>query len=311
MGGTARAALINHIVNSMQQFDIYKSDADAAYQGAPGAYSEEAALALQGPAARLMPCATLEQTFDAVVDGRARHAVVPIENASSGTVASVYELLLAHDLVVTGETTINVDYVLVAQAGARRTGLRRVLSHPLALAQCGDFFRQNRSIEAVSVFDTAGAVRMILARGDTETAAIASRRAAALYGASILAEHIQDHRDNWTRFLRLSQRPPVAPAEGADKAFIACALRNEPGALVAALQPIAAYGLSVTKIEGRPLAGTDFHYRFVIEIAAPDGGSIPQGVYDEVRRATKSFTLLGAFRTTDYTDSAASADSPS
>ncbi len=287
----------------MQQFDIYKSDAEAAYQGAAGAYSEEAALALQGPAARLMPCATLEQTFEAVVDGRATHAVVPVENASSGTVTSVYELLLAHDLVVTGETTINVDYVLVAQAGVRPEDLRRVLSHPLALAQCADFFRQNRAIEAVSVFDTAGAVRMILAGADTQTAAIASRRAAAMYGASILAEHIQDHRDNWMRFLRLSQRAHTSPAQGAHKAFIACGLRHEPGALVTALQPIAAQGLSVTKIEGRPIAGTDFEYRFVIEIVAANGGSIPQTLYDELRRVTKSFTLLGAFRTTDSADS--------
>ena len=98
----------------MQQFDIYRSDADAAYQGAPGAYSEEAAQALLGDQARLMPCATLEQTFDAVEDGRALHAVVPVENAVSGTVPSVYELLLSHNLVVTGETIVNVDYVLVA-----------------------------------------------------------------------------------------------------------------------------------------------------------------------------------------------------
>jgi prephenate dehydratase len=157
----------------MQQFDIYRSEADAAYQGAPGAYSEEAALTLLGAQARLMPCATLEQAFDAVVDGRAAHAIVPVESAASGTVPSVYELLLATDVVVTGETVVNVDYVLVAPPGAARGQLRRVLSHPLALAQCADFFRQNRGIDAVSVFDTAGAVRMILAGGDSFTAAIA------------------------------------------------------------------------------------------------------------------------------------------
>jgi prephenate dehydratase len=292
---------INHIANPMQQFDIYKSDADAAYQGAPGAYSEEAAQAFEGPEARLMPCATLEQAFEAVVDGRANHAVVPVESAAAGTVSSVYELLFTHDLVVTGEVTINIDYVLVAPEGARREDLRRVLSHPLALAQCADFFRQNRGIEAVSVFDTAGAVRMILAGADTQTAAIASRRAAALYGAVILAEHIQDHQDNWNRFLRLSPRSADQPAADAQKAIVACGLRHEPGALVTALQPIAAHGLSVTKIEGRPIAGTGFEYRFVVEMVAPGGGGIPAAVYDELRRAASSFKLLGAFKTADYT----------
>jgi prephenate dehydratase len=280
----------------MQQVDVYKSEADAAYQGAPGAYSEEAAQALLGSEARLMPCATLEQTFEAVEDGRANHAVVPVENAASGTVPMVYELLLAHNLVATGETTINIDYVLVAPPGTTRGTIKRVLSHPLALSQCADFFRQNRNIEAVSVFDTAGAVRMARDNGDGKTAAIASRRAAALYGAEVLQEHIQDLRNNWNRFLLLSH-PAHAPAVDAPrKALVACQLRHQPGALVTALQPIAAHGLSITKIEGRPIAGTDFEYRFVVEMMAPEGQAIPAAVYDDLRAVTTSFKVLGAFR---------------
>jgi prephenate dehydratase len=280
----------------MQQVDLYKSEADAAYQGAPGAFSEEAAQALLGADARLMPCLTLEQAFDAVADGRANHAVVPAENAVSGTVPQVYELLLSHDLAVSGEKVINIDHVLVAPRGAARSGIRRVLSHPIALAQCSDFFRQNRGLEAVSVFDTAGAVRMIVQAGDKRTAAIASRRAAALYDAVVLAEHIQDHRDNWTRFFLLSNRAHITAEASPQKALVAFGLRHEPGALVAALQPIAAHGLSVTKIEGRPIAGTPFEYRFIVEMAAPDGGVIPDSVYDDLRRATTWFKPLGAFR---------------
>lgn len=280
----------------MQQFDVYKSEADAAYQGAPGAYSEEAAQALLGAEARLMPCATLEQTFEAVEDGRANHAVVPIENAASGTVPTVYELVLAHKLVVTGEAVINIDYVLVAPPGTNRGTIKRVLSHPLALSQCADFFRQNRGIEAVSVFDTAGAVRMARESGDGHTAAIASRRAAALHGAVILQEHIQDSRENWNRFLLLSSAAHAPAVEQPRKALIACRLRDQPGALVAALQPIAAHGLSVSKIEGRPIAGTEFEYRFIVEMIAPEGRAIPPAVYDELRAVTTSFTLLGAFR---------------
>ena len=280
----------------MQQVDLYKSEADAAYQGEPGAYSEEAAQALLGVDARLMPCATLEQAFDAVSDARANHAVVPVENAVSGTVPAVYELLLSHNLTVTGETVINVDYVLVAPRGTKRGAIKRVLSHPLALAQCSDFFRQNRAVEAVSVFDTAGAVRLATESGDQSTAAIASRRAAAIYGAEILAEHIQDQRDNWMRFLLLSNPAHATPVDEPQKAIVSCGLRHEPGALVAALQPIAAHGLSVTKIEGRPIAGTGFEYRFIVEMTAPHGRSIPPAVYDELRAATTAFKLLGAFR---------------
>jgi prephenate dehydratase len=278
------------------QIDIYTSDADAAYQGAPGAYSEEAAQALLGAAARLMPCATLEQTFEAVEDARATHAVVPVENAISGTVPSVYELLLSHRLVVTGEVVINIDYVLVAPPGTNRGTIKRVLSHPLALAQCADFFHQNRAFEAVSVFDTAGAVRMAIEGGDRGTAAIASRRAASMYGAQILVEHIQDHRDNWTRFLLLASAGRATPVADANKALIACGLRHEPGALVKALQPIARHGLSITKIEGRPIAGTEFEYRFVVEMIAAQSPTIPPAVYVDLQAVTTSFKLLGAFR---------------
>jgi prephenate dehydratase len=277
------------------QIDLYTSDAEAAYQGAPGAYSEEAARRLLGDEARLMPCATLEQTFDAVSDGRAAHAVVAIEDAHSGTVPQVYDLLLASDLVVSQETSLNVDHVLMAPPGVTRRDLRRVLSHPIALAQCADFFRQNRHIEAVSVFDTAGAVRMIVQNREKTTGAIASHRAAALYGAEVLAEHLQDHRDNWTRFVLLSRRG-AAPAANAQKAIVAFALRHEPGALVTALTPIAEHGLSITKIEGRPVGGTPIAYRFIVEMTAPPAATIPEGVYEALRAATTWLKPLGAFR---------------
>lgn len=280
----------------MQQVDLYMSEAEAAYQGAPGAFSEEAAQALLGVNARLMPCATLEQAVEAVTDGRAARAVVPVENALSGTVPTVYELLLSHDLTVLGEIVINVDHVLVGPPGATRTGIRSVMSHPLALEQCSDFFRSNRGVQAVSVFDTAGAVRMTVEAGDTSTAAIASRRAANLYGATIIAEHIQDHRDNWTRFLLLS-KPALAPiVHNPQKALLAFGLRHEPGSLLHALQPIADAGLSVTKIEGRPIAGTPFQYRFIVEITAAEGRAITPETYDRVRNVTTWFKLLGAFR---------------
>ena len=173
-----------------------------------------------------MPCATLEQTFDAVADGRASHAVVPVESAIAGTVPNVYELLLSHDLVVAGERSINIDYVLVAPPGTERGAVRRVMSHPLALAQCADFFRTNRGLEAVSVFDTAGGVRLAMESGDKQTAAIASRRAAALYGAVIIGEHIQDHPQNWTRFLLVSSPAQKTQVEAPQKALVAFGLQT-------------------------------------------------------------------------------------
>jgi prephenate dehydratase len=279
----------------MQQVDVYTSVADAAYQGAPGAYSEEAAQVLLGTNARLVPCATLEQTFDAVVDSRANHAVVPVEDAVSGTVPGVYELLLAHDFVVTGEVSLNIEHVLVGPRGARRDALRRVLSHPIALAQCSDFFRAHRKVEAVTVFDTAGAVRMVVESADPNSAAIASRRAAAMYGAEILAERIQDAAENWTRFLSLMARSQASMTRTGGKAMVACGLRHEPGALARALQLIADQGLSVTKIEGHPIKGKPFEYRFVVETVAPDGRPIDAALFEGLAAKTEWFALLGVY----------------
>jgi prephenate dehydratase len=279
----------------MQQVDVYTSVADAAYQGAPGAYSEEAAQVLLGTDARLVPCATLEQTFDAVVDSRASHAVVPVEDAVSGTVPGVYELLLAHDFVVTGEVSLNIEHVLVGPRGGRRDALRRVLSHPIALAQCSDFFRAHRKVEAVTVFDTAGAVRMVVESADPHSAAIASRRAAAMYGAEILAERIQDAAENWTRFLSLMARSQAPMARTGRKAMVACGLRHEPGALAGALQLIADQGLSVTKIEGHPIKGKPFEYRFVVETVAPDGRPIDAALFQGLAAKTEWFALLGVY----------------
>lgn len=239
---------------------------DAAYQGDPGAYSEQAAWALVGSAATVLPCRTLTAMFDAVADGRARHAVLPIENTLAGTVPRAYELLLERGLAATRETRVHIDHVLVGRSGVRTGAIRRVLSHPVALDQCRRFLSAHPQIEAVPVFDTAGAVAMALEERDGQSAAIASRRAAALHDeAEILAEGIQDHAENWTRFLLLAPRPSVLP-ESASHAILAFTLPHEPGALARVLTTIATLGGNLTKVESRPIEGRPFEYAFLVDV---------------------------------------------
>ena len=281
--------------------DLHQAVYDAAYQGAPGAYSEAAAHALLGASASMLPRRTLDQVFDAVAAGGARHGVVPVENTRSGTVPNVYELLLAHDLRVIGETLTHIDHVLVAPPQMRREDVRRVLSHPVALAQCGDFFRANRNIQAVPVFDTAGAVEIALREDDGFTAAIASRRAAEMYHGAVLAEHLQDHPENWTRFLLLV-RPENAPAvKGANKTLVAFDLPHQAGALAHALQDIARRNVNLTKIESRPIAGKPFEYRFVVELTSQGTGSAIDDAVEEMRRDTPWLRVLGAYNVGERT----------
>jgi prephenate dehydratase len=270
--------------------------AAAAYQGAPGAYSESAAWALLGADAPLLPCVTLRDVFDAVTSGRAGRAVVPVENTLAGAVPDAAELLVAHDVAVIGETIVQIDHVLAASPRLRLGDVRCVLSHPVALAQCTGFFREHPEIAAVPVFDTAGAVPLALAADDNATAAIASRRAADLHGAQILAERFQDHAENWTRFLLLTPGSHrVVPPAWPHKAMIACRLRHEPGALARALAPVAARGLNLTRIESRPIHGRPFEYQFLLELQADRAGQELQPAIDDLAREASWLRVLGVF----------------
>jgi prephenate dehydratase len=270
---------------------------DAAYQGSPGAYSEEAARAMLGARATLLPQASLEQVFDAVTAERARHAVVPFENTLAGTVPHSYELLLDSRLVAVGETVVHIDHVLAGPPSMRRSDVRRVLSHPVALAQCSDFFRAHREIDAVPAFDTAGAVEQVVRVPDGHTAAIASRRAAERHGASVLETNIQDHRDNWTRFLLLAlSEVEGSEVEGSCRALVAFRLAHEPGSLVRALRPLSDRGLNLTRIESRAIRGRPFEYRFIVELTAPSRRHALEPALDALTAATTWLRVLGVFR---------------
>jgi prephenate dehydratase len=176
-----------------------------AYQGMPGAFSEDAARAFIGTDMPLMPCPTLTDVFDALAVGRVCRAVVPIENSLAGFVPGCADLIARHGVRVVAERAHLIAQSLIAPPGVRLASIRRLLSHPVAIAQCSRFFRAHPGITAVSTFDTAGAVATIMRSRRTDAGAIASRRAAAVYGAAVLQDDIQDRPDNVTRFLLIER----------------------------------------------------------------------------------------------------------
>jgi prephenate dehydratase len=240
-----------------------------AYQGQAGAYSEQAARRLCGREASLLPCETLSDVFAAVAAGGAQCAVVPIENTLTGAVPGVVTMLLSSGLNVHGATIERIDHVLAAPAGQALEGIREVLSHPVALAQCTIFFRAHPTMRPVPVFDTAGALEMVMREGPSGRAAIAGHSAAALYGAAILAEHLQDHPDNFTRFVRVAPAPLPA-LHGPAHVIIGARLPHRPGALARLLQDLAQTGINLTRIDSAPLHGSPFEYEFLIEGLLPE-----------------------------------------
>jgi prephenate dehydratase len=237
-----------------------RSRPKVAYQGERGAYSEDAVAAVFGEDIDLLPCLGFRDAFDAVNSGRATHSVLPVENSIEGTVAQVNDLLLEHDLTVTGEVILPIDHCLIAVPKARMPDIRIVYSHPQALGQCRSFLSRHRTWKQVPTYDTAGSVKLIRKRGRRDEAAIASRRSARLYGMKILSEGIQTDHENYTRFLVLEKQPHRI--RDADKTSIAFIARNVPGSLHACLGEFARRGINLTKLESRPRPARPWNYVF-------------------------------------------------
>ena len=236
-----------------------------AYQGEPGAFSEAAAQRV-APDAQLVPCKTFEEVFASVEEAPAGYGIVPIENSIGGSIHRNYDLLVANELTIVGEVELPVVHQLLALPGATMDKLRRVYSHPQALAQCERFLRTLTGVEIIATYDTAGSAKMVAEERLEDAAAIASARAGELFGLAPLASSIQDFSDNITRFLVIGRRPFGDSVP--DKTSIVFSLPNEPGALFKALSVFALRGIDLTKLESRPIPGRPWEYLFYVDLAA-------------------------------------------
>ncbi len=240
-----------------------------AIQGERGSFSEEAATKLLGSRIAVLPCATFAVAFAMVQRGRADRCVVPIENTLAGSVHENYDLLLEHSFWVEAELTLRIRLMLIARRGAALRQIRQVHSHPVALAQCRNFFARHPRMRPVAAYDTAGSVKMIVEQGSTETAAIAGRLAATTYGARILAPNIEDYSGNFTRFLLV--RRAARTRRGANKTSIVFTTPNVPGSLFRCLAAFALRNINLTKLESRPWRGRPWEYLFYLDFLGRPG----------------------------------------
>ena len=234
-----------------------------AYQGELGAFSEAAARRVNA-SADLVPCRSFEEVFSAVNAGPAAYGVLPIENSIGGSIHRNYDLLVEQQLPIVGEVELPVVHQLLAMPGAAMPNLRRIYSHPQALAQCERFLRTLTGIEIVATYDTAGSAKLVAAARLTDAAAIASARAGEVFGLVALADGIQDFDDNITRFIVVGRRPvDGAPA---DKTTVVFTVPNTPGALFKALSVFALRDIDLTKLESRPIPGRPWEYLFYVDL---------------------------------------------
>jgi len=271
-----------------------------AFQGEPGAYSEEAVRRVY-PEGDLVPCQTFLDAFEALGEGIADRAILPIENSLFGSVHVNYDYLRSHPVRIVGEVQVRIRHHLMGVDDVSLDTIQCVRSHPQALGQCRASLRslvpQARS-EAAS--DTAGAAREVAAGGDPSFAAIASRQAADRYGLTVLAAGIEDDPQNFTRFLVLAPADADVHPEGEGyerfKTSLAFALReNVPGALFKSLAVFALRDLDLEKIESRPLVGSPGRYLFYVDVRGRATDPPLARALDNLREVTTDLRVLGSY----------------
>jgi prephenate dehydratase len=233
-----------------------------AFQGVAGAYSEEAIRQFFGPEVESVPCRTLAEIFFAVGSLDTGYGMLPVENAVAGSVNQSYELLMEHDLRIYAEVILRVRHMLLALPGTHLSDLRRVRSHPQALAQCQRYLSRH-GLEPEPAFDTAGSARDLAANPEPDVAVIASELAAELYELEILERDIEDFPFNYTRFCVLSTED--APRAQRNKTSLVFTTPHQPGALYECLGEFAIRGINLTKIESRPRLNRPWQYIFYLD----------------------------------------------
>ena len=270
-----------------------------AYQGERGAFSESAARRLVGEAAT-MPFASFEEMFDAVRGGAADCCIAPIENSLAGSIHRNYDLLLASRLTIGGETHLRIVHNLIAPRNVPLTSIRRVYSHPVALAQCTRFLRANPGMEAVPVHDTAGGVREVMERDRDDEAGIASAEAAGIYGGHIVSQGVEDHAQNYTRFLLLTprdQRVEIREATRRWKTSLVFRVANKPGSLYRALGAFAMFDLDLAKIESRPIEGRPWEYAFYVDVIGRETDASVSRALANLQHMAEMVRILGSYPT--------------
>ncbi len=271
---------------------IFPSRAHVACQGTEGAYSQIAADKLFGMQ-KITYFKTFGEVFKAVREGVCEYGILPIENSTYGTVIDVYDLMKKHKFNIVRALKLKINHSLLCKKGTRLEDIKEVYSHPQAIGQCSEFFAANPQIKAVEYSNTALAAETVKSSDRNDIAAIASGSCAELYGLSRLPVEIQNAQNNFTRFICISNNNYIYP--GANKMSLMLTLPHTPGALYNTLAKFTAEGLNLTKLESRPIAGSDFEAQFYFDFEGTPYDERILNMLDALSRECESFEFLGSY----------------
>jgi len=263
-----------------------------AFQGEKGAYSEGAVYEFFGPSVDVKPCRDLSDVFISVEKGETKFGVIPIENSIEGSVNQAYDLFLVHNLKVCGEAILKIDHCLISNPNISLDSIKVVYSHPQALAQCRNFL-ERLGCDLIPTYDTAGSVITIKEKKLRDAGAIASEKAAELYGMKILARGIADNPVNYTRFFVLSKND--SPITGGDKTSIIFSVKHAPGSLYYSLEEFAKRSINLTKIESRPTKQKPWEYNFYLDFEGHRQEERCQEALKALKKRAVFIRILGSY----------------
>ena len=264
-----------------------------AVQGTQGANSQTACERLFGESG-IMYFGTFDAVFNAVDKGLCRYGILPLENSLNGSVAEVYDLMRKYSFFITKSVKVKINHVLLANHGAFAPQIKEIYSHEQALAQCSSFLKNLNNVKITDYANTAIAARAVSESGRNNIAAIADPNCAKLYDLSVISQDIQNNPNNYTRFICISKELEIE--EGADQISLMFTLEHKPGSLYEFIGRFADIGVNLTKLESRPIPGSDFEFMFYAELEASMKSQKIVDLIEKLKALPQTLMFLGNYR---------------
>lgn len=281
------------INRALEQTDmIFPEKATVACQGTEGAYAQVACEKLFG-LPNIMYHNSFDGVFNAVESGLCRYGVLPIENSTAGSVNSIYDLMMEHSFYIVRSTRVQINHCLLVKPGTKLEDIKEIISHEQALSQSSDFLGSLNGVKTTAFANTALAAQAVATSERNDIAALGSSECAALYGLSVLKTAVQNKGSNYTRFICISKKPEIYP--GADRTSFMLVLPHRPGSLYRIISRFYAHDINMTKLESRPIPGSDFEFMFYFDVNTSVYSPALKQLICELENELDNFTYLGSY----------------
>jgi 3-deoxy-7-phosphoheptulonate synthase len=277
-----------------------------AFSGERGTFAEQALFRAFGEEAHSIGVPSFAAVFDAVLEGKARYGVVPIENSLTGSIHENYDLFIRYpDVAIVGELKLRIEHCLMGTQDATIEGIKKVRSHPQGFGQCRDFLEKHPTWTLEPCSDNGSAALSVSRDGDSKIAAIAGEVAAKVYGLKVLKAGVETNPLNYTRFVVIARNgtdgeepviPPGLASGASNKASLVFSTPNEPGSLFACLQVLSERGINLSKLESRPIPGKPWRYLFYADVSIPETPGAFDAAMEALKKKTEDFRFLGQYR---------------